>query len=67
MKNNTINIIKRIVIVGMPALLTGLIFYYLRNLLIVKHTFWRDTWTISERTLYIVFAVLVGIIYNYLY
>lgn len=64
---NTIKSIKRIVMVGLLGLLTGLIFCCLRNLLIDNHMFLRDTWTLVESALYIVFAVLVGTIYKYLY
>lgn len=60
-------IIKRIVVIGILSLLTGLIFCYLRNLLIKDYIFWQDTWTFAERALYVVFAVLVGTIYKYLY
>ena len=60
-------IIKRIVVIGILSLLTGLLFYYLHNSVIEKRYYWQEMWDFGERSLYVVFAVLIGTIYKYLY
>lgn len=59
-------IVKRIITIGTLGLLSGLLFCFLRTMLI-DGSMWRDLWTIGEKVLYIVFAILVGTIYKYLY
>lgn len=60
------SIIKRIIVIGVLTFLTGLIFYALHTMMI-KSVFWYDEWIWVEKALYIVFALLIGTIYKYLY
>ena len=58
--------VKRTIVIGTLAVLTGLIFYALHTMMIQK-VFWSDEWLFIEKTLYVVFALLVGTVYGYLY
>ena len=60
-------IIKRIIVIGVLAFLTGLLFYKMHAMLITVSFHGWDVWDSIERATYIVFAVLIGTIYKYIY
>lgn len=59
-------IVKRIIVIGVLAFLTGLLFYAL-HIMMIKSSFWYDEWAFVEKAMYVVFALLIGTIYKYLY
>lgn len=60
-------IIKRTIVIGLLVILTGLLFYKMHAMLITVSFYGWDVWNFIERATYIVFAVLIGTIYKYIY
>ncbi len=63
MKKGTV---KKVIVIGILVLLTGLLFCMMYAMLNLDRYGW-DEWDFIENALYIVFALLVGTIYKYIY
>lgn len=66
MKKNIGRVVFKIMVVVCVGTIIGLLYYHLYSMLI-NDRYNRLEWESGERTLYMFFAVFIGIIYNYLF